>query len=170
MLLLYAHKLGATDMFIYEDGIISLYRNNNCICYQEDITLRQLLKIIRGVNKMEQILIDANKLKANICKWLKPTVPDESEMVAIDDIGISVLMEIEEQPTVFTIPENPTNGDMIQAIFNIPDSEIDEGLSTTYIYTKTRVLKGGSQDHLKEQITFNREWWNAPYKKGEVSE
>lgn len=50
-------------------------------------------------------------------------------------------------------------------IFNIPDSEIDEGLSTTYIYTKTRVLKGGSQDYLKERITFNREWWNAPYKK-----
>lgn len=75
---------------------------------------------------------------------------------------------LDEVPTVnaIEIPENPTNGDIIKAIFNISDSEMDEGLSTTYIYTKTRVLKGGSQDHLKEQITFNRDWWNAPYEKG----
>ena len=62
------------------------------------------------------------------------------------------------------ISDNATNGDIIKAMFNILDSEIDEGLSTTYIYTKTRVLKGGSQDRLREQITFNRDWWNAPYK------
>lgn len=41
-----------------------------------------------------------------------------------------------------------------------------EGLSTTYVYTKTRVLKGGSQDYLREQIAFNKNWWNAPYTKG----
>ena len=62
------------------------------------------------------------------------------------------------------IAGNLTNGDVIKALFNIPDNDIDEGLSTTYIYTKTRVLKGGSQDHLREWITFNRDWWNAPYK------
>lgn len=62
------------------------------------------------------------------------------------------------------IPEGATNGDMIKAIFDIPDSEIDEGLSTTYIYTSKRVLKGGSQDYLRKQITFCRDWWNAPYK------
>ena len=66
---------------------------------------------------------------------------------------------------VIPIPRGATNGDMIKAMFNIPDSEIDEGLSTTYLYTNTRVLKGGSQDYLREQITFNRDWWNAPYKK-----
>lgn len=63
------------------------------------------------------------------------------------------------------IPEGATNGDMIKAMFNIADDDIDEGLSTTYVYTKTRVLKSGSQDYLREQITFNRDWWNAPYKK-----
>lgn len=73
---------------------------------------------------------------------------------------------VKSRPTadVIQIPEGATNGDMVKAMFNIPDSEIDEGLSTTYIYTKTRVLKGGSQDRLREQITFNRDWWNAPYK------
>jgi hypothetical protein len=65
------------------------------------------------------------------------------------------------------IPEGATNGDMIKIMFSIPDSEIDEGLSTTFIYTKTRVLKGGSQDYLRERITFNRDWWNAPYKEVE---
>ena len=65
------------------------------------------------------------------------------------------------------IPEGATNGEVIKAMFNISDSEIDEGLSTTYIYTKTRVLKGGSQDRLREQITFDREWWNSPYKGSE---
>lgn len=44
MLLEYAQKLDATDMFVYDNGKISLYQNNDCICYQEDITLRQLLK------------------------------------------------------------------------------------------------------------------------------
>jgi hypothetical protein len=62
------------------------------------------------------------------------------------------------------LPDNATNGDMIKAMFDIPDSEIDEGLSTTYSYTSKRVLKGGSQDYLRKQITFSRDWWNAPYK------
>ena len=82
------------------------------------------------------------------------------------DMAIKAL-RTEPSADAIPIPEGATNGDMIKAIFNIPDGEIDEGLSTTYIYTKTRVLKGGSQDHLRERITFNRDWWNAPYKKGE---
>lgn len=88
----------------------------------------------------------------------------------VDTFGTDIALMCEDVLNVLDncieIPNNATNGDVIKAIFNIPDSEIDEGLSTTYIYTKTRVLKGGSQDLLREQITFNREWWNAPYKKG----
>ena len=48
-------------------------------------------------------LIDVDELKKNIAKWLKPSSPDESEMVAVDDIAISVMMEIEEQPTAFDV-------------------------------------------------------------------
>jgi hypothetical protein len=48
-------------------------------------------------------LIDADELKKNIAKWLKPSSPDESEMVAVDDIAISVMMEIEEQPTAYDV-------------------------------------------------------------------
>lgn len=32
----------------------------------------------------------------NISGWLKPSKPDETEMVAVDDITVSVMMEIEE--------------------------------------------------------------------------
>ena len=48
-------------------------------------------------------LIDADELKKNIAKWLKPSSPDEREMVAIDDIAISVMIEIEEQPTAYDV-------------------------------------------------------------------
>ena len=96
-------------------------------------------------------------------------VEDAKLYLAKNYIGVNKLLGqcLDEVPTVnaIEIPDNATNGDVIKAIFNISDSEIDEGLSTTYIYTKTRVLKGVSQDHLREQITFNREWWNAPYRK-----
>lgn len=110
---------------------------------------------------MEQRLIDANKLRAIICKWLKPSVPDETEMVAIDDIGVSVCMEIEEQPTVFTIPENPTNGDVIQAIF--PDTEIEGNGSEGAIQSIAVSIGYGTS-------YFALDWWNAPYKKGDASE
>lgn len=73
--------------------------------------------------------------------------------------------EIKYAEPILTIPKNPTNGDMIKAIFQITDNDIDEDLSTIYIYTKTRVLKGGSQDYLRKQITFRKDWWNSPYKK-----
>lgn len=44
LLVEYAQKLDATEMFVYSDGRISLYQNNDCICCKEDITLYQLLK------------------------------------------------------------------------------------------------------------------------------
>ncbi len=87
------------------------------------------------------------------------------EVLKVEDCGNNIGDYDIPIHSAIIIPEGATNGDMIKAIFDIPDSEIDEGLSTTYIYTKTRVLKGGSQDLLRKQITFNRDWWNALYKK-----
>ena len=34
-------------------------------------------------------------------KWLKPKAPDEDEIVSLADIAVSMIMEIEEQPTVY---------------------------------------------------------------------
>lgn len=45
-------------------------------------------------------LIDADELHHKIGEWLKPQKADESVMVALDDIAISTIMEIEEAPTI----------------------------------------------------------------------
>lgn len=44
-------------------------------------------------------LIDADVLTKNVTKWLNAD-PNADRMVNIDDIAVSVLMEIEEQPAV----------------------------------------------------------------------
>lgn len=48
-------------------------------------------------------LIDADLLKKNIAKWLQGGDPQETEMVKVDDIAVSVIMEIDEQPNAFDI-------------------------------------------------------------------
>ena len=48
-------------------------------------------------------LIDADLLMRKCEKWLKPKAPDEDEMVSLADIAVSMLMEIEEQPTSFDV-------------------------------------------------------------------
>ena len=45
--------------------------------------------------------IDADLLMRKCEKWLKPKALDEDEMVSLADIAVSMLMEIEEQPTAF---------------------------------------------------------------------
>ena len=44
-------------------------------------------------------LIDADLLTEKVAEWLNPD-PNADRMVNIDDIAVSVLMEIEEQPAV----------------------------------------------------------------------
>lgn len=46
-------------------------------------------------------LIDADLLKENILKWLKPSKPDETEMIEVADALVSTMVEIDEQPTAF---------------------------------------------------------------------
>ena len=48
-------------------------------------------------------LIDADLLKKNIAKWLQGGDPQETQMVKLDDIAVSVVMEIEEQPTAYNV-------------------------------------------------------------------
>lgn len=48
-------------------------------------------------------LIDADLLMRKCEKWLKPEAPDEDEMVSLTNITVSMLMEIEEQPTAFDV-------------------------------------------------------------------
>ena len=47
--------------------------------------------------------IDADALKENISKWLKPSKPDETEMIEVADAFVSTMMDIDEQPTAFDV-------------------------------------------------------------------
>lgn len=58
---------------------------------------------INGIGGMEMRLIDADLLKENISKWLKPSKPDETEMIEVADALVSTMMEIDEQPTAFDV-------------------------------------------------------------------
>ena len=51
--------------------------------------------------KIKMRLIDADLLKENISKWLKPSKPDETEMIDVADAIVSTMMEIDEQPTAY---------------------------------------------------------------------
>lgn len=53
------------------------------------------------------------------------------------------------------LPENPTNGDMIKAMF--PDAEYCYSFAGTNVF----VSFGNRQEN-----TFDLAWWNAPYKRG----
>lgn len=60
--------------------------------------------------------------------------------------------EVKEAPTVLTIPDNPTNGDMIKVLF--PNVKIvDNGFTIEW------------RENGKFITTFDgNDWWNAPYK------
>ena len=69
--------------------------------------------------------------------------------------GFEVTDIIEKMPIVqaIPIPEHATNGDMIKAMFPICCSNMgnpDNGIVV---------------DFMGDLHTFNKDWWNAPYKK-----
>lgn len=90
---------------------------------------------------MEQRLINANDLINN---------------AMTKTFGLRVC-DIDNAQTILVIPENPTNGDMIKAIFlNAP---IDTELYTNYVMVKLDYhtqYDGG--------LMFDKDWWNAPYR------
>ena len=61
-------------------------------------------------------------------------------------------IDVDNAPTVLTIPNNPTNGDMIKAMF--PNIHIEEG--SKYVLLESEY----------DNVAIWNSWWNAPYKKG----
>lgn len=55
-----------------------------------------------------------------------------------------------------TIPDNPTNGDMIKALF--PGAKID-----TNVYTYVIEVKLPYHTKHDTGLLFDKDWWNAPY-------
>ena len=74
--------------------------------------------------------------------------------VEIESVDVVAVATIDNAPTVLTISDNPTNGDMIKALF--PDGKI-------CITNNFEIgLRFKSDNWI---IWFKDRWWNAPYKK-----
>ena len=54
--------------------------------------------------------------------------------------------KINAMPTIFEIPDNATNGDVIQALF------------------KPTHIEKTDDNVIVENYDFNKDWWNSPYK------
>lgn len=93
-------------------------------------------------------LIDADLLKEKILKWLKPSKPDETEMIEIADAIVSTMMEIDEQPTAFDVDK------VVEQLEKLADEANDKileagGLRLYYdgyedaMRTAVEIVKGG---------------------------
>lgn len=91
-------------------------------------------------------LIDADLLKENILKWLKPSKPDETEMIEVTDALVSTMMEIDEQPTAFDVDKivNALVRDKFVECETIL-SDVHQGYNAGLIWAIEIVKGGGSK-------------------------
>ena len=75
-------------------------------------------------------LIDADLLKESIAKWLKPSKPDETEMIEVTDALVSTMMEIDEQPTAFDVDKVIEQLEQRRANFDCKSCKYNDGENT----------------------------------------
>jgi hypothetical protein len=86
-------------------------------------------------------LIDADLLKENILKWLKPSAPDETEMIEVKDALVSTMIEIDEQPTAFNV-DNVV--EQLETLIEDKVSESDDDWYTAQCLNEAvEIVKGG---------------------------
>lgn len=109
-------------------------------------------------------LINADKLSQKIeTMYLGNDTKDSHRVCAETEdtmIGkFQVIDTIFEMPTVFEIPDNATNGDIFETLFNVKEVR----------KYRTRVVAWTLFNGHIEPLDFPLGWWNAPslYKKGE---
>lgn len=89
-------------------------------------------------------LIDADLLKEKILKWLKPSKPDETEMIEVTDAIVSTMMEIDEQPTAFDVDE------VVQQLETLIEDKVPESGDDWYtaqcLNEAVDIVKGGGVD------------------------
>lgn len=94
-------------------------------------------------------LIDADLLKENISRWLKPSAPDETEMIEVADALVSTMIEIEEQPTAFdldkVVEQLETRKTKAAALQKENISEYFEGETDAFEFA-IKIVKGGGVD------------------------
>ena len=99
-------------------------------------------------------LIDADLLKENIAKWLKPSEPDETKMIDVADALVSTMMEIDEQPTAFDVDEVIEQMEQREANFDCKSCKHNDGENTicsedcsdALIDDLIKIVKGGGVD------------------------
>ena len=77
-------------------------------------------------------LIDADALKKNLAEWLIGGDPQETIMVKLDDVLVSVSMEIDKQPIAY---------DVEKVVEQLNNAGYDEGLLQEHIVRK--IIKDG---------------------------
>lgn len=91
-------------------------------------------------------LIDADLLKRNITKWLKPLKPDETETIELADVLKSVVEEIDEQPTAFdadkVVQQLETRKTRAAALQEKNISDYFEGETDAFEFA-LKIVKGG---------------------------
>lgn len=94
---------------------------------------------------MKQGLIDANAL-------MEYCLNQKEKTIDCNDIA--------RFPTVLTLPENATNGDMIKAMF--PNCEV---CTHEFVGLKCGVdVKFYLCENVYFTVWFTTDWWNTPYK------
>ena len=85
-----------------------------------------------------------------------------TEVIKVEDCGENIGDYGVQIYNAALIPENPTNGDMIKAMF--PDAEIRFTVNLSDMHA-VHVKFGDNTYICYDNHLFSREWWNAPYKK-----
>lgn len=80
-------------------------------------------------------LIDANLLTENISRWLKPSVPDATEKITVEDAFISTMIEIEEQPIAYDVDK------VVKQLDTYMTKLV--GKNSALYQTVMRIVKGG---------------------------
>ena len=81
-------------------------------------------------------------------------------------LGFETAIEVvKDAPTVLTIPDNPTNGDMIKALF--PNIKFNEKWKATRHFELQ-----SEQGHIEITGIATSDWWNSPFEpqKSEVED
>lgn len=90
-------------------------------------------------------LIAEETLKKSIEKWLNPD-PSVDRMVDIDDIAVSVMMEIEEQPTAYDVDKVVAELEKARAQIYRADGSIMCEKRHIEIDRAIQIVKGGGID------------------------
>ena len=85
---------------------------------------------------------------------------DKSEVINItaETGALETQSRVREMQAVISIPNNPTNGDVIKALF--PYISIEDNCQLYYSVD----IENLSKDKKLNTVGFKKDWWDAPYK------